>query len=63
VRSSPRAPDWAAVIALLFSAGVKLRLPASALRWRAPILLGAALVLDTQGIAAFAVAGTLFLCG
>jgi sodium/hydrogen antiporter len=43
-----------AVIVSLFTAGVKLRLPASDRRWRAPILPGApAVVLMIGGIAAF----------
>ena len=46
-----------AVIISLFTAGLKLRLPGSDQRWRAPILLAAlAMVLTIGGIAAFAVA-------
>ena len=46
-----------AVIVSLFTAGLKLRLPAADRRWRAPILLAAlAMVLTVAGIAAFAVA-------
>src|SRR3990170_1193933 len=44
-----------AVIISLFTAGLKLRLPGSDRRWRAPILLAAlAMVLTIGGIAAFA---------
>ena len=44
-----------AVIVSLFTAGLKLRLPASDRRWRAPLLLAAlAMVLTIGGIAAFA---------
>ncbi len=46
-----------AVIISLFTAGLKLRLPGSDQRWRAPILLAAfAMVLTIGGIAAFAMA-------
>ena len=46
-----------AVIISLFTAGLKLPLPGSDQRWRAPILLAAlAMVLTIAGIAAFAVA-------
>src|SRR5688572_20751309 len=46
-----------AVIISLFTAGLKLRLPASDRRWRAPILLAAlAMVLTIAGVAAFAMA-------
>ena len=46
-----------AVIISLFTAGLKLRLPGSDQRWRAPILLAAlAMVLTIGGIAVFAVA-------
>ena len=46
-----------AVIISLFTAGLKLRLPGSDPRWRAPILLATlAMVLTIGGIAAFAVA-------
>jgi NhaP-type Na+/H+ or K+/H+ antiporter len=46
-----------AVIISLFTAGLKLRLPASDQRWRAPILLAAlAMVLTIGGVAAFAMA-------
>src|SRR5687767_4146787 len=46
-----------AVIISLFSAGLKLRLPMSDQRWRAPILLAAlAMVLTIGGVAAFAMA-------
>ena len=46
-----------AVIISLFTAGLKLRLPGSDQRWRAPILLAAlAMVLTIAGIAAFAMA-------
>jgi sodium/hydrogen antiporter len=46
-----------AVIISLFTAGLKLRLPVSDRRWRAPILLAAvAMVLTIGGVAAFAVA-------
>jgi NhaP-type Na+/H+ or K+/H+ antiporter len=46
-----------AVIISLFTAGLKLRLPLSDPRWRAPVLLAAlAMVLTIGGIAAFAAA-------
>jgi NhaP-type Na+/H+ or K+/H+ antiporter len=46
-----------AVIVSLFTAGLKLRLPASDQRWRAPILLAAlAMVLTIAGVAVFAMA-------
>jgi NhaP-type Na+/H+ or K+/H+ antiporter len=46
-----------AVMVSLFTAGLKLRLPGSDQRWRAPILLATfAMVLTTGGIAAFAMA-------
>ena len=46
-----------AVIISLFTAGLKLRLPGSDRRWRAPILLASlAMVLTVAGIAAVAVA-------
>jgi NhaP-type Na+/H+ or K+/H+ antiporter len=46
-----------AVIISLFTAGLKLRLPGSDRRWRAPILLAAvAMVLTIAGVAAFAIA-------
>ena len=46
-----------AVIISLFTAGLKLRLPGSDQRWRAPILLAAlAMVLTIGGIAGFAMA-------
>jgi sodium/hydrogen antiporter len=45
-----------AVIISLFTAGLKLRLPLSDRRWRAPILLAtAAMVLTISGVAAFAI--------
>ncbi len=46
-----------AVIISLFTAGLKLRLPASDRRWRAPVLLAsAAMVLTVAGIAAVGIA-------
>ena len=46
-----------AVIISLFTAGLKLRLPGSDQRWRAPILLAAfAMMLTIGGVAAFAMA-------
>src|SRR5688500_19911089 len=53
-----------AVIISLFTAGLKLRLPGSDRRWRAPILLASlAMVLTVAGIAAVAVAGRLLPVG